>query len=88
MYSTDLVNQKIAWNLHVHVSVPATTLNTRNYPYPRKFALVDILLDVIIPVLSIAFIDGEYLPTLRNLHVRIRENKFTKGLGKKTVKRE
>lgn len=44
-----------------------------------------ILCNRFIPILSIAFIDGENFASCWNLHVRISENKFTEGLYKKSV---
>lgn len=57
-------------------------------PYPGKFALVDILLDVIVPVLCIALIDGKYLTTLWDLHGRIRQDELTQGLSKMSERKK
>ena len=53
-----------------------------NQTYLGILALSDVLLDRVVPVLGVTFVDGEDLPSLGNLHVWVCENKLTNGLGR------
>ena len=42
-----------------------------------SFALLDVLGSGLVPVLSVSFVDGEYLASLGNGHVWVRQDKLS-----------